>query len=179
MRKNVFGRQLKRDKNERKALFKGLMSALVLKEKIKTTEEKAKAIRGQAEKLVTKAKKKGQGASPLLSPYLSPLAMNKMITELGSRFKDRPGGYTRIIKLGRRFGDNAMTVLMEWTEPSEIKKQISQPKAGPPLAENIKNVETITEEEVKPKRKTNVKTKTTAITKPKTKTKKARKEVKK
>ncbi|MBI2622888.1 MAG: 50S ribosomal protein L17 [Candidatus Levybacteria bacterium] len=146
MRKNVFGRQLKRDKNERKALFKSLMSALVLKEKIKTTEEKAKAIRGQVEKLVTKAKKKGQGVSSLLSPYLSPLAMNKMITELGSRFKDRPGGYTRIIKLGRRFGDNAMMVLMEWVEQSKMKDEKLK----------IKNEEQIKskapEKEIKPQR---------------------------
>ena len=57
MRKNVFGRQLKRDTNERKALFKSLISSLVLTGGIKTTEEKAKAIRGDVDKIITKAKK--------------------------------------------------------------------------------------------------------------------------
>lgn len=162
MRKNVFGRQLKRDKNERKALFKSLMSALVLKERIKTTEEKAKAIRGQVEKLVTKAKKKGEAASSLLSSHLLPGAVEKMIKNVAPRFQNRPGGYTRIVKLGRRFGDNARMALMEWVEPSEIK-----------------NVEAITEEEVKKKSETDVKTKRAATTRAKTKTKKVRKEVKK
>ncbi|MDP3726886.1 MAG: 50S ribosomal protein L17 [bacterium] len=172
MRKNVFGRQLKRDTNERKALFKGLMSALVLKERIKTTEEKAKAIRGQVEKLVTKAKKKGQGASSLLSSHLLPGAVEKVIKDLAPRFKTRPGGYTRIVKLGRRFGDDAMTVLMEWVEQPKIP-----PKAR--LATGGKNVEAIMEEEVKKKSERNVKIKRAVITKPKTKIKKVKKEVKK
>lgn len=169
MRKNVFGRQLKRDKNERKALFKSLMSALVLKERIKTTEEKAKAIRGQVEKLVTKAKKKGEAASSLLSSHLLPVAVEKMIKNVAPRFQNRPGGYTRIVKLGRRFGDNARMVLMEWVEPSEFKVQSSK----------LKIVETITEEEVKKKSETDAETKRTVTTKPKTKTKKVKKEVKK
>lgn len=125
MRKNVFGRQLKRDKNERKALFKSLMSALVLKERIKTTEEKAKAIRGQVEKLVTKAKKKGEAASSLLSSHLLPVAVEKMIKNVAPRFQNRPGGYTRIVKLGRRFGDNARMVLMEWTATTENTEKTS------------------------------------------------------
>lgn len=125
MRKNVFGRQLKRDTNERKALFKSLMSALVLKERIKTTEEKARAIRGQVEKLVTKAKIKGEAARSILSAYLLPNALDKMIKEIAPRFKERPGGYTRIIKLGRRFGDDAMMVLMEWTATTEKIEKVS------------------------------------------------------
>ena len=164
MRKNVFGRQLKRDTNERKALFKGLMSALVLKERIKTTEEKAKAIRGQVEKLVAKAKKKGEASRSILSAYLLPNALDKMIKEIAPRFKERHGGYVRIIKLGRRFGDNAAMVLMEWVE-------------SPQLAD--KNVEIAPEEKVKKEPKTKIKTKRVATTKPKTKTKKVRKEVKK
>ena len=59
MKKNVFGRQFKRDKNERTALFKGLMSSLVLNDRIQTTEEKAKAIKGKIERLVTKARTYG------------------------------------------------------------------------------------------------------------------------
>src|SRR5260370_19178982 len=98
MRKQVFGRKLQRDSNERKAIFKGLMSSLVMNESLKTTEEKAKAIRGQVEKLVTKAKNRGTEARKFLSPYLHPEAVDKVISDLAVRFEKRPGGYTRIIK---------------------------------------------------------------------------------
>lgn len=158
MRKNVFGKKFKRDINERKALFKSLMSSLVLQERIKTTEEKAKAIRGQVEKLVTQSKKKGENATSLLSAHLSPFAIKKMITDLGPRFVNRPGGYTRIIKLGRRRSDSAKMALMEWVETSQIK-----------------NVQTTTKEEVKKKNDANVKIKETEAKKSKVKTKIVRK----
>lgn len=128
MKKHIFGRQLKRDVNERKALFKGLMSALVLGERIQTTEEKAKAIKGAIEKLVTKAKKKGALARSSLLPYLREDAVKRMIIDIAPRFSGRPGGYTRIIKLGRRFGDNASMVVMEWVENSS-KLKVQDPKS--------------------------------------------------
>ncbi|MBI4097574.1 MAG: 50S ribosomal protein L17 [Candidatus Levybacteria bacterium] len=115
MRKQVFGRRFKRDKNERKALFSGLISAMVLKGQIKTTEEKAKAVRGDLEKLVTKAKK-GEIARRLLAPKLKSFEIDKMINEIAPAFKNRNGGYTRIIKIGRRFNDDASLALMQWTE---------------------------------------------------------------
>ena len=127
MRKNVFGRQLKRDKNERTALFRNLMSELVIKERIQTTEQKAKAIKGEVEKLVTKARK-GALAKKLLEKRLNPEAVSKMLSEISPRFSKRSGGYTKIIKLGRRFGDNASMVVMEWVEkaiaipPQPVKK---------------------------------------------------------
>jgi large subunit ribosomal protein L17 len=116
MRKNVFGRQFKRDANERKALFKGLMSSLVLDERIQTTEEKAKAIKSKVEKLVTKARVGDRHAESLLQPYLNAEAVKKMMTQVAPRFTNRQGGYTRIIKVGNRFSDNASMVLMEWVE---------------------------------------------------------------
>lgn len=126
MRKNVFGRQFKRDANERKALFKGLMSSLVLSERIKTTEEKAKAIRPQVEKLVTKAKKGGTHVEALLSPHLTKEAMQKMVADIAPRFTNRPGGYTRIVHIRRRFNDDASVVLIEWVEkPSLTTTQIA------------------------------------------------------
>lgn len=118
MKKNVFGRQFKRDINERKALFNNLMTSLVIHDRIQTTEEKAKAIKGAIEKLVTKAKKKGVDATPELLAYLHKDAVKRMISVIAPRFTNRPGGYTRIIKLRRRFGDNASVVLMEWVESS-------------------------------------------------------------
>jgi large subunit ribosomal protein L17 len=132
MRKNVFGRNLKRDTKERKALFRSLMSSLVLEERIKTTEEKAKAIKGQVEKLVTRAKKGGTHVETLLSPHLNAEAIKKMTSDVAPRFTDRPGGYTRIIRLDRRFNDNASLVLIEWVEKSKMltATNISEKKAG-------------------------------------------------
>jgi large subunit ribosomal protein L17 len=116
MRKNVFGRQLKRDANERKALFKNLLTSLVLDGRIKTTTAKAKAIRSAADKLVTKAKKGGTDAHRALAPDIRHEAAAKLITEIAPRFMTRQGGYTRIIRIGRRVADNAPMVLMEWTD---------------------------------------------------------------
>ena len=116
MRKNVFGRQLKRDSNERKALFKGLASSLVLEERIQTTEQKAKSIKGQVERLVTKAKVGDMNAERYIQPYLNADAVSKMMRDIAPRFKSRPGGYTRIIRMGRRLQDNASMVILEWVE---------------------------------------------------------------
>lgn len=121
MRKNVFGRQFKRDKNERTALFKGLISSLVLHERIKTTEDKAKAIKGEVDKIITKAKKGEALARHLLQKQLPKKEIEKVILEIAPRFNGRQGGYTRIIRIGRRFSDNAQMVLMEWTEQNEVK----------------------------------------------------------
>ena len=126
MKKQVFGRQFKRDANERKALFKGLMDELVLHERIKTTEQKAKAIRGKVEKLVTKAKIRKSEARQYLQPYLSAKAVEKVLTDLSLRFADRPGGYTRIVKLGRRFSDNAAMAIIEWVE-KPVQVEIIEP----------------------------------------------------
>lgn len=135
MKKNVFGKKLKRDKNERKALFKGLMSSLILYEKIETTEAKAKAIRPEIEKLVTKAKKGNNSDKKVLEKNLSRPAFDKIIKDIAPRFSNRNGGYIRIIKIGNRFGDNARAALLEWTEkgiqnPIENKKEEKKGKNG-------------------------------------------------
>jgi large subunit ribosomal protein L17 len=117
MRKNVFGRQFKRDANERKALFKNLLTSLVLHERITTTPAKAKAIRSAADKLITKAKRGGDDALRLLAPDVRHEVAMKLINDLAPLFVNRQGGYTRIIKLGKnRVADNAPQVLMEWVE---------------------------------------------------------------
>jgi len=127
MRKNVFGRQFSRNANQRKLLFKSLISSLILQESIKTTLEKAKAIRGDVDKIINKAKKGDEKhAIQLLQRSLGAQAMNKVIKDLLPRFKDRTGGYTRIIKLGRRFSDDASMVVMEWvikSQKSNLKSQ--------------------------------------------------------
>ena len=119
MKKQVFGRQFKRDKNQRKALFSGLISAMILKGKITTTEHKAKSVKGDLEKLVTKAKK-GESSRLELKKSLKPFEIDKMINDIAPIFKDRKGGYTRIIKTGRRFGDNASTAILEWVDLDKI-----------------------------------------------------------
>jgi large subunit ribosomal protein L17 len=131
MKKNVFGRKLKRDKNERTALFKSLISSLVLNEKIKTTESKAKAIKPEIDKLVTKAKQGGNSARNVLQKSLSRPALEKMIKEIGPRFTKRQGGYTRLIKLGKRFGDDAPTAILEWSDVAAIipvADKVKEPK---------------------------------------------------
>lgn len=154
MRKRVFGRHLKRDTNERKALFKNLMTELILREKITTTQEKAKAIRGQIEKLITKAKRKGQQAEHLLQPYVSAEAVKKLITDIGPRFVEKPGGYVRLIKLGNRFYDNASMVVIELVRNnSESKVQNSELQENDiEMLEEIQEAEIVTEKPKKAKK---------------------------
>lgn len=114
MRKNVFGRQFKRDTNERKALFKSLISSLVLTGKIKTTEAKAKAIKADVDKIITKAKK-GDIARRILQSRLLKDAVEKAIS-IAPRLAKRQGGYSRITRIGKRLSDNASMVLMELTD---------------------------------------------------------------
>jgi large subunit ribosomal protein L17 len=130
MKKHVFGRHFKRDANERKALFKNLLTSLIIEERITTTEAKAKAIRGRADKLVTKAKKGGPDAYRNLAPDIRYDAVEKLIKTIAPRFADRQGGYTRIFKLGRRVADNAPQVVMEWVVLAEpvVKGEKSEKK---------------------------------------------------
>lgn len=145
MNKNVFGRKFKRDVNERKALFKSLMSSLVLYERIETTESKAKAIKSQVEKLVTKAKQGDNSAKSVLEKSLSKPAFDKILKEIGPRFSKRAGGYTRIIKLGRRFGDDAPVAILEWVETAQIvpvEKTEEKPKKKQEIKKPIKKATT-------------------------------------
>lgn len=126
MRKRIFGRRLKRDTNERKALFRSLMGSLVLHGRIRTTEAKAKSIKGELEKLVTIAKNKEENARNLLmSRLVNTIVVEKVISEIAPKFAARPGGYTRIIRMGPRVKDGAKMVLMSWVEeiaPTSFKQ---------------------------------------------------------
>lgn len=130
MKKNVFGRQFKRDANERKALFKNLLTSLVLQERIQTTEAKAKAIKSAADKLVTRAKKGGSTAQRFLEPQINHNAVLKLMNDIAPRFSGRDGGYTRIIRVKNRIADNAPQVIMEWTEIPEPVKHEPKAKKG-------------------------------------------------
>ncbi len=138
MKKQVFGRQFKRDVNERKAMFKNLLTSLVLEERIKTTIAKAKAIKRDADKLITKAKKGGDAAYKALHPDVNQNAVVKLISDIGPRFATRQGGYTRVIKLGkRRVADNAPMAIIEWTEQS-TKVKVQSAKSPKKPKKNVK-----------------------------------------
>lgn len=113
MRKRKKGRKLSRKRNQRKALLKGLASALILNEKIKCGEARAKEISGFVEKFITTAGKKNLSSERRLAKFFTPKITKKLIDEIGPRYKDRPGGYTRIIKLGQRKSDGAKMAIIE------------------------------------------------------------------
>ncbi len=114
MRHGVSGRKLNRTSGERKALFMGLAASLVKHEQIKTTLPKAKDLRPIVEKIITLGKRGGlacrrQAVSKLGDKELA----EKVMGPLAERYKDRAGGYVRIIKAGTRPGDNAPVAIIE------------------------------------------------------------------
>jgi large subunit ribosomal protein L17 len=105
---------LDRKTGPREALLKGLAESLILYEKINTTKAKAKAVRTVVEKMITKAKSDSLAARRDLQSRLhTKNTVKKLIEELGPRYKDRKGGYTRITMLKNRVGDGAEEVLIE------------------------------------------------------------------
>ena len=114
MRHKVVGRKLSRPTSHRIAMYRNLVSDLLGYGKIVTTEAKAKEIRGLAEKMITLGK---EGSLPsyrrALSFIMSKKVAEKVFSELAQRYAERPGGYTRIVKLGPRLGDSAPMVQLE------------------------------------------------------------------
>ncbi|MDO9399175.1 MAG: 50S ribosomal protein L17 [bacterium] len=114
MRHQNKNKKLDRKKAPREAMLKNLASSIFIYEKIKTTEAKAKVIRPIVEKLITVAGKGDLNARRKLIQVLpQKMAIKKAMEVLGARYKERPGGYTRIIKLGTRQGDGAKMVQIE------------------------------------------------------------------
>lgn len=142
MRKRIFGRRLKRDKNQRRALFRSLMNSLVLYGKIRTTEAKAKSIKGEIEKMVTMARNKEENARNLLMARLQDVrTVERIISEIAPKFVSRPGGYTRLVKMGPRLKDGARMVLMTWVEEiAPISFKEPKRKNLKPKTENEKQV---------------------------------------
>lgn len=124
MRHRLAGKKLSLDRGQRKSLFKNLIRSLIIHGRIKTTEAKAKAIRGLVEKLITKGKKQTLQSRRLIAAFLqNKKVVNKIVDELGPLFKKRTGGFTRIIRLGKRRGDKAMMVNLELVETPKIKNK--------------------------------------------------------
>ena len=114
MRHRNSGRQLNRNSSHRKAMFKNMACSLLEHEVIKTTVPKAKELRGVVEPLITLAKVDSVANRRLAFARLRDKAMvGKLFTELGPHFKERPGGYTRILKCGYRQGDKAPMAYIE------------------------------------------------------------------
>lgn len=114
MRHRNTTKTLKRKASARKALFRDLATSVFVYEGIKTTEGKAKAVRPVVERLITKAKKGDLAARrQLLAFFSTEQPVNKLMDVIGPRYKDRNGGYTRIIKIGNRQGDGARVVRLE------------------------------------------------------------------
>ena len=108
------GKRFGGDAAHQKAMFGNLVASLIAAEAIVTTEAKAKALRPVAEKVITKAKKGGLHNHRQVVSYLGDKEMaHKLFTEIGPRYADRNGGYTRILKLGPRHGDNASMARIE------------------------------------------------------------------
>ncbi len=118
MRHRVAGRKLGRRSEHRKALYWNLVAQLVKVERITTTEAKAKEVRGIAEEVITKGKK-GTVHDRRLAFAMLPdkEAVGKVFAELAPRYAERPGGYTRVVKLMPRKGDAAPMALLELIEP--------------------------------------------------------------
>jgi len=114
MRHKVAGRKLGRSTAHRRALYRNLVTDLLGYEKITTTEAKAKEVRGLAEKMITLGKEGGlHSRRQALSFIIDKKVTERVFDELASRYATRPGGYTRITKLGPRLGDGAAMVQLE------------------------------------------------------------------
>lgn len=114
MRKLNKGRKLSMKKGPRLALLRTLVNSFVLHEKIQTTEARARELRPIAEKMVTRAKVDNVANRRLLATKLTPKMVKKMFEEVAPRYKERQGGYTRILKLGPRNSDGAKIAIIEF-----------------------------------------------------------------
>ncbi|MBU0637170.1 MAG: 50S ribosomal protein L17 [Patescibacteria group bacterium] len=114
MRHQKKAKKLDRKKEPRELMLRNLASSIIIYEKVKTTEAKAKVVRSMVEKVITVAKKGDLTARRKLIQILpQKMAVKKTMEVLGTRYKERSGGYTRIIKLGARKGDGAKIVQIE------------------------------------------------------------------
>ncbi|MDP2860495.1 MAG: 50S ribosomal protein L17 [bacterium] len=133
-------KKLSRSRNNRQALFKSLIGALFLREKIKTTEIKAKAIRGLVDKIINRAKDNTEAARrQLLVFFQNNEIVKKAMNDLGKRFSNRPAGFTRVVKLGRRTGDAAEMVMMELVDDKIKKEEAVIPAEKPEKKKNDTN----------------------------------------
>ena len=152
MKHRVAGRKLGRTSMHRTALLRNLSTELFRHERIRTTLMKAKELRPFAEKLITLSKRETLHARRLvLRDIHDKDVVSKMFDTISSRFAQRPGGYTRIVKLGPRRGDNAEMALIELIGAETGKKAAAAPAGAAATAEGAGKKETKSKAEAKPK----------------------------
>ena len=123
MKHNIQNKKLNKNSSHRKAMFMNMSNALIKHEQITTTLAKAKELRRFVEKIVTLGKKGDLISKRKTISILQDQKMYKKVFEVfADRYKNRSGGYTRIIKLGNRFGDNAPTAVIEFVDRDENAK---------------------------------------------------------
>ena len=132
MRHRIAGKKLNRTSEHRKALIKNMLNSLIKYEQITTTLPKAKVLRPQAEKIITLGKKDSlQNTKTLISKLQDIKSTNKVKKTLSKRYENRKGGYTRIIKAGFRYGDNAPMAVIEFVDRDVEAKKIDRKKKDP------------------------------------------------
>ena len=129
MRHGLANKKLNRTSEHRKALLKNMLNSLIKYEQIKTTLPKAKFLKPQAEKIITLGKKESlQTTKRLVSKLQDIKSANKVKKTLSKRYQNRKGGYTRIIKAGFRYGDNAPMAIIEFVDRDVEAKRVDKPK---------------------------------------------------
>jgi len=129
MRHGFANKKLNRTSEHRKALLKNMLNSLIKYEQIKTTLPKAKFLKPQADKIITLGKKDSLHNTKILISQLQDIkSANKVKKTLSKRFEKRSGGYTRIIKAGFRYGDNAPMAIIEFLDRNVEAKKIDRKK---------------------------------------------------
>ena len=129
MRHGLSNKKLNRTSEHRKALLKNMLNSLIKYEQIKTTLPKAKFLKPQADKIITLGKKESLQTTKMLVSKLQDIkSANKVKKTLSKRYEKRKGGYTRIIKAGFRYGDNAPMAIIEFVDRDVEAKRIDKKK---------------------------------------------------
>ena len=132
MRHGMANKKLNRTSEHRKALLKNMLNSLIKYEQIKTTLPKAKFLKPQADKIITLGKKDSLHSTKILVSQLQDIkTANKVKKTLSKRYEKRSGGYTRIIKAGFRYGDNAPMAIIEFVDRDVEAKRIDKKKKDP------------------------------------------------
>ena len=145
MRHRFGHKKLNRTSEHRKALIKNMLNSLIKYEQITTTLPKAKALRPQADKIITLGKKDTlQNTRTLISKLQDSSSANKVKKTLSKRYQNRKGGYTRIVKAGFRYGDNAPMAIIEFVDRDVEAKRIDRKKKDPKKESKKEETKTVT-----------------------------------
>ena len=147
MRHNRSGYKLKRDAGSRNSLLKGLVTSVIQEERVVTTVPKAKAVKPLVDRMITLAKRDTLHSRRQAAAFLeTPAAVQKLFDKLGTRFGQRNGGYTRIIRLGWRKGDGAEQAMLELVDAKLVHRAADRAKRR---EERLKAIQAGQEEEGK------------------------------